>query len=221
MPILYSVVARGQTVLAKHATCVGNFEEVTETILAKIPPHNDMLTYSQGAYLYHYICYNNIIYMCITDNEFQKTRAFMYLTEIKKMFLTIYGDGAQTAVAYAMNTEFSEVLDNQMKYYHESNKNIDMLSKVHGDIDELKDIMVTNIDTLKMRGERLDLLVCKTENLSANSVTFRKTSRNLARSLFWKNVKIYVIIGTILIVVIYVMVSISCGGLAWQKCVGN
>lgn len=32
------------------------------------------------------------------------------------------------------------------------------------------------------------------------SVTFRKTSRNLARSLFWKNVKIYVIVAAILIV---------------------
>lgn len=32
------------------------------------------------------------------------------------------------------------------------------------------------------------------------SVSFRKTSRNLARSLFWKNVKIYVIIGVVVIV---------------------
>lgn len=85
--------------------------------------------------------------------------------------------------------------------------------------------MVKNIDNIAMRGERLELLVNKTENLSANvckniltiniinhlnvimrfnclfqSVTFRKTSRNLARSLFWKNVKIYVIVGAILIV---------------------
>lgn len=68
MPILYSVVARGTVVLAKYADCTGNFEEVTEKILAKIPPENDKLTYTKGAYLFHYICEDNIIYMCITDD---------------------------------------------------------------------------------------------------------------------------------------------------------
>lgn len=68
MPILFSVVARGPIILAKHAACTGNFEEVTEKILAKIPPHNDKLTYSQGPYLFHYICEDYLIYMCITDD---------------------------------------------------------------------------------------------------------------------------------------------------------
>lgn len=68
MPILYSVVSRGQTVLAKYATCAGNFAEVTEQIISKIPPHNDKLTYSHGNYLFHYICENALIYMCITDD---------------------------------------------------------------------------------------------------------------------------------------------------------
>lgn len=68
MPILYSVVSRGVTVLAKYATCAGNFAEVTEQVISKIPPHNDKLTYSHGNYLFHYICENRIIYMCITDD---------------------------------------------------------------------------------------------------------------------------------------------------------
>ena len=48
MPILYSVVARGTTVLAKFASCAGNFAEVTEQILSRIPPENSKLTYTQG-----------------------------------------------------------------------------------------------------------------------------------------------------------------------------
>lgn len=68
MPLLYSVAARGSTVLAKYASCTGNFEEVTEQILTKIPLHNDKLTYSQGPFLFHYICEDGIIYMCITDD---------------------------------------------------------------------------------------------------------------------------------------------------------
>lgn len=48
MPILYSVVARGTTVLAKFASCAGNFAEVTEQILSRITPENSKLTYTQG-----------------------------------------------------------------------------------------------------------------------------------------------------------------------------
>jgi hypothetical protein len=68
MPILYSVIARGTVVLTKYASCAGNFSEVTEQIMAKIPPENAKLTYSHGSYLFHYICENRIVYMCITDD---------------------------------------------------------------------------------------------------------------------------------------------------------
>lgn len=68
MPILFSVVARGTVVLAKYATCAGNFTEVTEQILSKIPPHDDKLTYSHGNYLFHYIAENKLVYFCITDD---------------------------------------------------------------------------------------------------------------------------------------------------------
>ncbi|TMW44974.1 hypothetical protein DOY81_009943 [Sarcophaga bullata] len=73
-----------------------------------------------------------------------------------------------------------------MTFFSQSNE-VDVISKVHGQIDELKDIMVKNIDNLRDRGEKLELLVNKTENLSNNSVAFRKASRNLARQMFWKN----------------------------------
>lgn len=214
---MYSVVARGPTVLAKYASHSGNFDEVTEQILTKIDMSNDKLTYSQGPYLFHYICENSIVYMCITDDDFQRSRAFLFLNEIKRRFQVAFGIGALNALAYAMDTEFSRVLANEMKHYSES-KDIDTISKVHGELDELKDIMVRNIDNIAMRGERLELLVNKTENLTSNSMAFRKTSRNLARSLFWKNIKIYTIIGISLMIFLYFIIAIFCENFSLQSC---
>ncbi|KAJ8976140.1 hypothetical protein NQ317_018112 [Molorchus minor] len=219
MPILYSVVSRGSTVLVKYAACAGNFTEVTEQIIAKIPPHNDKLTYSHGNYLFHYILENRIIYMCITDDEFERSRAFLFLNEIKRRFQSAYGPSVDTAIAYAMNSEFSRVLANEMKHYSESH-DVDTISKVHSELDELKDIMVKNIDNIAMRGERLELLVNKAESLNNGSVTFRTTSRNLA-VLFWKNLKLYIIIGITVIVIVYFIVCMACGGLMWQGCVAK
>lgn len=68
MTILYSMVSRGTTILARHASCTGNFQEVTEQILKQITPEDSKLTYSHDNYLFHYISENTIIYMCITGD---------------------------------------------------------------------------------------------------------------------------------------------------------
>lgn len=56
----------------------------------------------------------------------------------------MFGDRAQTAIAYSLESEFSRVLANNMKHYS-SSKDLDTISKVHGELDELKKIMVKNI----------------------------------------------------------------------------
>uniref|UniRef100_A0A2K5E2D6 AP-3 complex subunit delta-1 n=1 Tax=Aotus nancymaae TaxID=37293 RepID=A0A2K5E2D6_AOTNA len=65
-------------------------------------------------YLFHYICQDRIVYLCITDDDFERSRAFNFLNEIKKRFQTTYGSRAQTALPYAMNSEFSSVLAAQL-----------------------------------------------------------------------------------------------------------
>lgn len=39
--------------------------------------------------------------------------------------------------------------------------------------------------------------------------------------MFWKNVKLYVIIGVIITVIVYFIVSMACGGLLWQGCIAK
>lgn len=230
MAILFAVVARGTTILSQFASCMGNFQEVVEQVLAKIPPESAKYTYSHSSYLFHYISESGIIYMCIADDDFERSTAFAFLHDIKKKFETQYRQRAHTALAYAMNSEFARVLAAQMRHYNMQSSDAitavgssDSVGRVKSQVDELKDIMVKNIDSIAARGEKLELLVDKTEDLSNNSVSFKKTSRNLARSMWWKNMKLTIIIVSVvtvvLILVIYFIVSGACGGLNWPKCI--
>lgn len=54
--------------------------------------------------------------MCLLQ-EFERSRAFGFLNEVKKRFQTTYGSRAQTALPYAMNSEFSSTLAAQMVLY--------------------------------------------------------------------------------------------------------
>ena len=222
MTVLYSVVSRGTTVLAKHAACAGNFDVVTEQLLAKIPDQDSKMTYSHGNFLFHYVRENGIVYYAITEDDYERSRAFQFLGEVKKKFQTNYGDLAQTALPYAMDNDFSRILAAQMQKYSRpvmEEPEASKVDQVRDQLDELKGIMVKNIDSLTQRGENLNLLIDKTEDLSSSSVTFKKTSTNLARKLFWKNVKLTVILIIVAVIVIYIIVTASCGGFAWPKCV--
>ncbi|DAA13239.1 TPA: vesicle-associated membrane protein 7-like [Bos taurus] len=162
MAILFAVVARGTTILAKHAWCGGNFLEVTEQILAKIPSENNKLTYSHGNYLFHYICQDRIVYLCITDDDFERSRAFNFLNEIKKRFQTTYGSRAQTALPYAMNSEFSSVLAAQLGQVDGQDGEVGNpeLTSFHGHT-KITTIYGAAIDEEDQKTSRKDLILLK------------------------------------------------------------
>ena len=55
MSILFSIIFRGSTVLAKFASCAGNFSEVSEQIMSKIPHNeNSKMTYSHERFVVVY-----------------------------------------------------------------------------------------------------------------------------------------------------------------------
>ena len=48
--------------------------------------------------------------MAITEDDFERSRAFKFLAEIRKRFMTMYGKYARTALPYSMDTEFSRLV---------------------------------------------------------------------------------------------------------------
>jgi len=141
------------------------------------------MSYSHGEFLYHYTSQQGIITLAISDCSVVQAAAFSFLEVVQDKFRLQYGSRAQTAIAFAMNTEFSLVIANEMKRAN-TREEPDKISSLQEEVDQVKNIMVANIDVILERGEKLDLLVDKTENLSANSVTFRTTSRNLQRAMW-------------------------------------
>lgn len=229
--ILFCVVSRGTTILARHAACAGNFNEISNLVLGRIQEQARSgpckMSLTHGEYVFHYSVLDNIIIMAITDKNFDRANAFQFLESVTEKFHRQFGSRARSAIAFAMNAEFSLVLASEIKRYNNSRsleskkleKEPDKISNLQSEVDQVKDIMVANIDSIVERGERLDLLVDKTESLSASSVTFRTTSRNLQRAMWWKNMKLTVGVAVSIVVFLYVIISLSCGGLAWQNCV--
>jgi hypothetical protein len=76
--------------------------------------------------------------------------------------------------------------------------------------------MVKNIDKLLDRGEKLDILVDKTGDITDQSFLFKKKARNLKHAVFWNSVKLIVAIIFILLLVGVALFFYLCGGV---KCI--
>lgn len=236
--ILYSVISRGADVLSRYAACVGNFNEVTSLVLERISSTTEFDEQNGGgreenedfkkslihdSYVYHYIASpNGVIYLCVTEVSLERKEAFTFLERIKNKFSTQFpGSSLKSALPYAINAEFALVLAAEMKKINQKIKdgsNGDKITRLRDEVDQVRDIMVSNIDSLVERGEKLDLLVDKTENLSSQSVTFKQTSRNLSRKMWWQNARWTIFFGFVVLLVIYLILAAACGGTSLPKC---
>ncbi|KAF7132005.1 hypothetical protein RHSIM_Rhsim09G0051700 [Rhododendron simsii] len=89
-----------------------------------------------------------------------------FLERVKDDFNKRYAGGkAATAVAKSLNKEFGPKLKEQMQYCVDHPEEISKLAKVKAQVSEVKGVMMENIEKVLDRGEKIELLVDKTENL--------------------------------------------------------
>jgi vesicle-associated membrane protein 7 len=72
----------------------------------------------------------------------------------------------QRAIAYSLNEEFSRVIQERMNYYNDAGANVDNLASVKNQINNVKESMVENIEKVLEQGEKIELLVDKTDRLN-------------------------------------------------------
>lgn len=96
----------------------------------------------------------------------------------------------------------------------------DTISNVQSEIENVRGIMSENIERVLGRGDRIDLLVDKTDMLGGSANEFRVRSKGLRRRMWWKNVNLTALLVVVVIFLIYLFVGFGCGLPGWQKCVG-
>ncbi|KAJ2456245.1 hypothetical protein EV183_000172 [Coemansia sp. RSA 2336] len=215
--IVFALVARGPVVLAEHSATTGNFQQVTQAILEKIPPNDSKLTYVYDRYLFHYISTNGTVYLCIADDKFGRRIPFAFLQDLIERFVSAFTeDEIATAAAYGLNS-FARTIARQMDYYSR-NPQVDSIRQVQGEISQVKDVMVQNIERVLERNDRIEILVDKSNNLNNAAFAFRKRSTALKRKYWWRNQKLMAMVVFAIIVFVYLLISSACGFPTWSQC---
>src|SRR3989338_3388766 len=211
--IIYALVARGDAVLAEHSVANGNFIMVSRIILQKIPPDHEgkKMSFAYDTHVFHYMVEDAITYLCMTDDAFPRRVAFSFLNDVQSQFTGTYPpEVVETALAFAFNEGFSRVLADRMDYYSRD-PNADKISAARSQIESTKAVMVENIDKILGRGERIELLVARTETLNEHSFKFKEQSKKLKCAVLVKSIRFWIIVSIIGIFLLWLALSLACG----------
>ncbi|KAK4986940.1 hypothetical protein LTR50_004983 [Elasticomyces elasticus] len=235
-PLLYSCIAYHNTILTEHTTSAASAtSSLASIILPKIDHSSPQkLSYVHNQNFVHYIAdaapssstpaslsAAGLTYLVVARQDIGRRIPFGYLVEIKKQFLARY-DAERTRFAdlpaygaAAFNSTLKELM---VSYGTTKAGQDDAFANVQREIDSVRDIMTENIERVLERGERIDLLVDKTDRLGGSARDFRVRSRGLRRRMWWKNVRLMVLLVFVIVFLIYLFVGFGCGLPGWQKC---
>ncbi|KAL8494291.1 hypothetical protein ACS0TY_025187 [Phlomoides rotata] len=164
--LIYSFVARGTVILAEYTEFTGNFTGIAAQCLQKLPATNNKFTYNCDGHTFNYLVEDGFTYCVVAVESIGRQVPIAYLERIKDDFTKKYSGGkAATAVASSLNKEFGPKLKEQMQYCVDHPEEISKIAKVKAQVSEVKGVMMENIEKVLDRGEKIELLVDKTENL--------------------------------------------------------
>jgi len=146
---------------------------------------------------------------------------FAFLNDMKERFFGKYGrEEPMHAIAFAYNEEFSPAIQERMDYFNseEADRGIDNIGAVKSQIDDVKGVMVQNIERVLERGEKLELLVERTDRLNQQAFRFESSSRSLRRTMYWKQMRCYIGLGMGLVFLVFILTATLCGGLDFRRC---
>lgn len=118
---------------------------------------------------------------------------------------------------------FEAVLREQMEKYSGSGGGASAEPDLEGmssQLGSIKNVMVDNIEKVLDRGEKISLLVDKSDSLNQQAFKFSKASTNFKRQMWLRNVKMAAMLGGLVLAVIYLVAATACGGLTLRSCRG-
>ncbi|KAJ6428758.1 hypothetical protein OIU84_020427, partial [Salix udensis] len=208
--LIYSFVAKGNVVLAEHTSYSGNFSTIAVQCLQKLPSNSSKEMCAEV----FFFCVGFAVFLAVADESAGRGLPFVFLERVKDDFKQRYSASIKNeahpladddddddlfedrfSIAYNLDREFGPRLKEHMQYCLNHPEEISKLSKLKAQITEVKGIMMDNIEKVLDRGEKIELLVDKTENLQFQADSFQRQGRQLRRKMWLQSLQMKLMVG--------------------------
>lgn len=148
--------------------------------------------------------------MVVADEAYGRQIPFAFLEKVREEWFSKWVERGATAPAHSLDRSFGPRLHHWMDYCESHPEELNKVASVQRQVDEVKSIMVDNIEKVLERGEKIELLVDKTDNLRFQADRFHKTGRALRSKMWWQNMKVKIIILVIIILIAVIIFASVC-----------
>jgi len=210
MPLIYSFVARGTTVLAEYTAYSGNFKTVAIECLQNVTNPENKFTINCDRHTFNFLSDGDFIYLAVAEDSYGRTIPFGFLTRVAADFQKKHAAKALTATEGSLDKIFGPTLKSHMEYCQEHPEEISKIASVQRKVDEVKNIMVENIEEVLKRGEKIEVLVDKTDDLRNHAAQFQHQGQKLRSKMWWQNFKMKATIFGLVLMIALILFLIIC-----------
>mmetsp|Transcript_19649 Transcript_19649/g.59428 ORF Transcript_19649/g.59428 Transcript_19649/m.59428 type:complete len:220 (+) Transcript_19649:184-843(+) len=210
MPLIYSFVARGTVVLADYTAYTGNFSTVAIQCLEKVPANNNKFTFTCDKHTFNYTVDSGYTFLSVADEDFGRQIPFAFLERVQTEWKEKLADKARTATAHSLDKTFGPRLKFHMEYCQAHPEELTKVASVQKKVADVQNIMMKNIENVLERGEKIELLVDKTDNLRFQADKFHKTGKQLRSKMWWQNMRMKIVVVIAVLVLILVIFLLGC-----------
>jgi hypothetical protein len=140
----------------------------------------------------------------ITGTQYPSRVAIQMLQTLYKEFSAKYGKEAKTAAENSLTKKAKGVLQDSCKKFDDLSK-VDKAAKVLGQVDAVKSKMQDNIAGMLKNTEKAESLQDKSSQLNEQASVFKKRSTDLKKQMQWKNFKMTLILGGVVLLILVVI----------------
>jgi hypothetical protein len=144
---------------------------------------------------------NGLCCATITGTQYPSRVSIAMLQDLYTKFSSKYGDAAKTAAENSLSKKAKSILQDTCKKY-EDPSSVDKTQKVLGQVDAVKGQMQDNIASMLKNTEKAEDMAAKSEQLNEQASVFKKRSTDLKKQMQWKNLKMTLILGGVILVII-------------------
>ena len=199
--IIYILIGTGSKPLAGYTELTGEFIQMCVSELSHCKK-NKSAAFVCGDFKIFYENTNNITYLILAMPSYPMAAAVSCIESLKKEFEdNLHGKNFENLPDYGLQKEMEQKLKMKYEYF---NKNTELVSehleKLKGNMALFRDEVVKSADSLNLRGELIDEMSEKAENMANESNNYKKGAIKVKK--FECGKKVYTIIAIIVVLII-------------------
>jgi hypothetical protein len=87
------------------------------------------------------------------------------------------------------------------------------------EVDDVRELMLENINKVLQRGDKIDLLVDQTDRLTSSSTLFQKRAQQIKRNMWLSKAKFSLLVAGTFTILVYLLIGAECGYPLFNRCI--